>query len=272
MTKIMRNLLSSILILCIMLTGLAGCIENAAESENGDTPPELPPDSSMTMDFSAFGYGKLAPSAAMSQKNFNAAAGRVLILDLGVIIILAPPAALFKAAQTTTPILQPNGSWLWEYKVKFLGQEYEANLTGRLQGFKTVWSMKVTNLALPNPLDNFEWYYGEAALDNRSGEWHFFDPATPEEANEVLVLEWSVKNNGDGGIMLSNTNERGEGFGDELSYSVDGTTATVEFFDNSENLTAFIEWDLITIAGCIRVPGYNGGKLACWNENKQDIP
>lgn len=267
--KILKGSLVSILILGIMFTGLIGCIDNSTEGDS-DEAPQLPPDSSMSMDFSAFGHGKMAPSATLAQKNFNAAAGRVIILDVAVILVLAPPVALFKSAQTTVPVLQPDGSWSWKYKVKFLGQEYDAHLNGRLEGFKTVWSMKVTNLTRLIPLDDFEWYYGEAALNNQSGEWHFFDPATPDEENEVAVIDWKVESNTKAKIEYSNTNERGVNFGDTLSYGIDGTTASIVFYDESDDLESDINWDIFTIEGNLMVPDYNGGERAFWDENKED--
>ena len=270
MKKIAREVLSGLLVLGLILMGLAGCVDNTVES-NGDDPPELPPDSSMTMDFSAFGGGKMAPATTAPGKNFQAAAGRVLILDVMVILTLAPPVALFKSAQTAVPVEQPDGSWDWNYEVQFLGQTYEADLIGELEGFKTVWSMNVTNLNRPIPLNYFEWYYGEAALNNMSGEWHFFDPATPDEQNEVAVIEWEIENNGDGQIKYTNTNERGVNVGDTLSYSVSGTTATIVFYNASENMVADIEWDLIDRHGSIKVPDYNGGNRAFWDENQQDM-
>ena len=269
--RIVREALSIILIIGLILTGLSGCVENNVESDVDSEALELPPQSSMSMDFSDFGGGKMAPGMVPAGKNFKAAAGRVILLDIIVIAVLAAPVGLFKSATTTVPMRQPGGSWLWDYDVDFLGQTYEANLTGSLEGFKTVWSMSVTNPSRRIPLDDFEWYYGEAALNNKSGSWHFFDPATPDDGNEVATIEWSVKGINKGTIVYTNTNERGPNFGDTLSYTVDGTTATILFYDASKNLEADIDWDLFTVEGSIKVPDYNGGERAYWDADQQDI-
>ncbi len=273
MVEIIRRPLIGILILGLIFSGFIGCVDNNVVDE-GDAvtvePPELPPVSSMTMDFSAFGGGKLAPSRALAAKNFGNAVTRVLLLDVAVILVLSPPVAFFKTAAGTIPVRQDDGSWLWDYTVNFLGQKYDVDLTGRLVGLKTVWSMKVTNTSRQIPLEDFEWYSGEAALDNKSGSWRFFDPATPNETNQIATIEWSIRAD-KSEIVFSNTNGLDLNFGDVLSYSVEGTMALIAFYDASKNITADITWELETIAGSIKVPDYNDGERACWDENQQDV-
>ncbi|MDQ1317536.1 MAG: hypothetical protein QG588_1188, partial [Candidatus Poribacteria bacterium] len=45
----------------------------------------------------------------------------------------------------------------------------------------------------------------------------------------------------------------------------------VTYFDSSANITAEVTWDTVTTAGSLKVPDYNNGNWAYWDENKQDI-
>ena len=268
MRRITKKLLVGMLISGLILVSFAGCSEDEKE-KIVNQPPSLPPDSSMSIDFSTFGGGKLAPGAPVPGKNFRNASGRVLLLDVAVIVTLAPSVTVFKAAKNTTPIEQEDGSWLWSYTFTYLGNEFKANLTGRMQGDKTLWSMKATCLTLKTPLNNFEWYTGDCPLDNKSGKWQYYDYLEPSADKLIGTIEWSATGN-KSKIIFSSTNPKSDVFNDILTYSVEGTTASISYYDDSEKITADITWDIVTSAGSIKVPGYNNGERAYWDKNKQD--
>lgn len=257
--------------LFIVILGFVGCATEEDNEEEIAQTPELPPTASMTMDFSAFGGSKMAPELLAPGKNFTNAAARVLFLDVAVILALTPPATFFKSASNAMPIDQGDGSWLWSSDLIFLGKEYQANLTGITKIFGASWSMKVTSDQYKVPLDNFEWYKGENTMANTSGNWQFFDPDVPEEAKQIATIEWTVESVDKGKIFYTNTDDRSPNFDDKLTYSVDGTTASIMFHDASENIISEITWDLVTTAGSIKVPNYNNGERAYWDENKQDV-
>ena len=253
----------------VSVTFFAGCGEE--DKETTTQIPPLPPDSSMSMDFSVFGGGEMAPGAPIPGKNFRNAATRVLLVDAMVIATLAPSVTVFKAAKNTTPVEQQDGSWLWSYTITYLGSVFKANLTGRSQISKTLWSMKVTNTSLKMPLDNFEWYTGECSSNNKSGKWQYFDHLAPTEAKEIGTIEWSVLEGTKSKIVFSITNQNSPYIGDTLTYSLEGTTVSISYYDASEKITADITWDIVTTAGSVKVPGYNSGERAYWDENKQDV-
>jgi hypothetical protein len=262
--------LTFFLITGLICSGFVGCSSNN-DNEDNATPPSLPPDSSLTMDLSTFGGGKMAPASQNPGKNFNNAAIRVLFLDAGIVVALLPATTVFKAAKSVEPIKQDDGSWLWSYKTLFLGQNYEANLTASFEPDSVIWTMKVTNPTFKPPLKNFQWYVGESALNNSNGNWQFFDPATPDQATEIGSIDWTVKSLTKGDIAFSAKNPKNQIFGDKATYSIDGTTALVTYFDSSANIMAEVTWDTFTTAGSLKVPDYNSGNRAYWDENKQDI-
>lgn len=269
MSKLLRELMIEILICGIIFTGLVGCAENGTQGE-ADQPPELPPTASMALDLSAFAGEDLAPGAQIPGANFLNAAGRIILLNTAAIVGLALPTAIFAAALNTDPVKQSDGSWLWDYSVSVLGQDFNAKLTGRLQGIKIKWSMSVTVEVFDIPLSKFQWYTGESLLDNTAGNWLFFDYLVPDAAEEIASIEWSVLGSGNSQLAISNIDSDGSHNGDVITYTVNGTEALISFYDASEDILADITWDLIMIAGSILVPNYNNGERAYWDEDKQN--
>jgi hypothetical protein len=272
-----------VLVLGLIFSAFTGCgsdngVDSELETETLGQAPPLPPDSSLTIDISAFGGGKMAPEVKIPGKNFRNASVRVLLIDTAVVAVLAAPVTVFKAAKTTIPVSQGGGSWLWSFTTTVFGNTYEANLTGTISGLNVLWSMRVSSSSPNLPLDDFEWYTGETNLSNTSGFWRFFDFRAPDEKNEIGTIEWTTnpsvidfQPDHKSEIEFSNTDPESPNFEDRLNYSVEGTTASISFYDASEDINADITWDLVTIAGSLKVPNYNNGERACWDENKQDI-
>ncbi len=269
MMKLLKRILVTMLISSLIFSVLVGCGSN--DSDKGSELPALPPDSSMSMDFSTFDAGKLAPSLPIPGKNYMNAAARVLAVDAAVITALAPSVTVFKAAKNATPVSQDDGSYVWKYQIAYMGNEYKAELTGSVEGDKSLWSMKITCPTIQPSLTDFEWYTGECASNNTSGTWRYFDYKYPDEAKENGNIEWSVSAIKESEVVFTSKNANSEIFGDILTYSLEGTTADMKYYDSSEDITADINWDIITGAGSIQVPKYNSGERAYWNENRQDV-
>jgi len=271
MGRVAGKVLVWFLVLGLMSGSFMGCSETDDDDDDdiSDALP-LPPDASMSIDLTAFNGDKMAPSALAPGENFNNAIARVAIVNLAVVIALSPGTTVFKAASSATPVEESDGSWTWKYMAKWLFHTFEANLNGRMEGFGTVWSMRVSCDSLDVPVDDFQWYTGEVELNNSSGSWRFFDYKTPDTAREIGTIEWEVKDRDTSNLMFSNTDAESDGYGDVLTYSLDGTEAEISFEDASENITAEITWDTITLAGSIMVPDYNNGERAYWDEDLQD--
>jgi len=278
MHKLTRNkLLITLLTLSFLLACFTGCGEDTGEDDDedgiGEAPP-LPPDESMAVDLSEFGGDKLASpglNAPSTQLNYLVATTTVALVSTAVVAGLAVPVALFTAAKNTTPVEQDDGSWLWSYSETVGLRTFTANLTGKTEGDKTVWSMKVSNNAILAPLDNFEWYTGTSTEDNTSGSWQFYDATTPDQANTTIAIEWEV-GIGLKGVKseLTFTNNKADSphVGDVLRYSVENEMASMSYDNADEDTTAIIEWNLETSAGSITAAN---GEKACWDEDKQDI-
>ena len=271
MGRIAGKMLAWFLVLGLMSGGFMGCSETDDDDDDDiSNAPPLPPDASMSIDLTAFNGDKMAPSALAPGANFNNAALRVVIVNVAVILNLAPSVTVFKAASSATPVEEDDGSWTWLYTANYINHTFDANLNGSMEGFGTVWSMRVSCDSLDVPVDDFQWYTGEVELNNNSGSWQFFDYKTPDTAREIGTIEWEVKDRDTSDLMFTNTDTESDDYGDVLTYSLDGTEAEISFEDASENLISEITWDTITLAGSIMVPGYNNGERAYWDEDLQD--
>src|SRR5699024_2896173 len=93
---------------------LASCGDNP--SSFSDSPPELPPASSMQMDFSSFNFHqKAAAEQAPGVYNYSRAVGAAYILNQIVELNVTVPHALFSKAHEFDPTFTDEGKWEWKY-------------------------------------------------------------------------------------------------------------------------------------------------------------
>jgi hypothetical protein len=145
--------------------------------------------------------------------------------------------------------------------------------------------MRVTNDRHIPPLEDFLWYSGESEMEGSlaSGTWRFFDLRTPNEMNEVGTIDWMSTGSSVGfsepddeksELVFTITDVRSPYLGDELLQSFEatdeGTIGLIKFYDASERMTSEIRFNVDTFVGSLRVPNYNDGRWACWDENLQD--
>lgn len=256
----------------LMLISVAACSDDPTSPDAGD-PPELPPLTTMTGDFSFFGSPSQSASpsaleAGASNANFANAALRVFAAQVVTTATLAVPVAVFAATANNTPTFEDDDLWHWRFTAMHAGETYMSHLSGRIQGNDVVWSMAVTSPTHDPPLDEFTWYGGVGRVDRSSGTWTFYDPSSPSTATEVLTIEWTHVSATDHGWQA--TVERGEGSGDVLSATVDGSNRLLTFQDASEGTFVEIYWNAADGSGYLIAPGYNGGVQACWDTNQED--
>ncbi len=248
------------------------CNKNPVNEEKPQQ-PALPPAGSMTVDLSTFVKSLAKPAETTSQNNFNNAVVRVAFVNAVVFVNMAIPTALFAAAISQNPILGDGAKFHWIYQQTIGLTTYEADLAGwvDVNAKKVNWEMYVTNPKSNPALSKFKWYDGWSNLDNNSGQWTFYNPQKPDIAEKVITIDWSNKSAENANLTFANVwNDHAEK-GDTLRYVVKDTNKSLEFYDNSENLTWTIFWDAVTTAGYIHVPGYNNGEPAYWDENHNDI-
>jgi len=288
MIKLVHSSSPLIIAICVlMMIQLVGC--GGGNDDDGDndanlsdeitsTAPPLPPDESMTVDLSLFDEGAAndlrAPSAVATYMNFGNAVTRVAAVNAALAAAVAAPATVFTAARLHAPVPQSDGSWLWSYSVTIEYVTFTASLNGIIEGDESRWSMVVSTNAPLRPVMSFLWYKGVCTDKNTAGEWEFFDITTPTEQNPVVKVNWTADvDNKTAHLILENVDTRpdAEYAGDVLDYSAGTELAFISYTDVSENAVWDITWNTETGEGSLKVPEYNGGAKACWNNLKQDV-
>ncbi len=262
-------------IILLTLFLVFGCEKNPDVTEPETTAPSLPPAGSMTLDISLFNSntGSLAKAAdPASKSNFNNAIIRVALVNTAVLAGMAVPTAVFVAAISEKPTLEPDGKFHWVYAVQYGTMTFKAELTGwvDMQDKKINWEMFITNNAYKPALENFKWYEGWSSLENDKGQWLIYNPQKPAAPEKVIQLDWQYNSDNDRNLTFTNVSGNENGNGDILKYTVLNTDCKIEFFDKSDNFNSIIFWDSVTTAGYLQVPNYNNGQPAYWDENHDD--
>lgn len=239
---------------------VVGCSDDPAGPEGAA--PTLPSVESMTFDFEHFTGGG-APAATVERQttpglHWAAAALGVGLANAAVVVHLAVPVATWRAAAAQTPVFE-DGRWHWRFSVQEGPNTYGGDLSGYADGGDAVFEMRVT--ATPLGLDDFLWYTGRAQVLGTTGSWSFYDPSDPSTV--VGRIDWEHPQADEWTVAFVATD--GPNVDDELTYTVDGTSRSVTFFDASAGETVEVHWDEDTLEGWIVAPNYNGGVKACWN-------
>ena len=237
----------------VLLAALAACSDSTSVDDPG-SPPELPPLTSMSGDFSLFGSpgstpAGLASSANQTSQNFANAALRVLAAQVATVVTLSVPVATFAAAANSTPTFEDDDRWHWRFTAVQGGHTYTAHLSGAVQGSTVNWDMRITSPTHVPPLDEFVWYGGQGSRDRTSGTWTFYDPADPGSATAVLRIDWthvSATENGFEATALG-----GGAVGDVFTASVDGDDHMITYSDASELAFMEIYWDAADGSGSV---------------------
>ena len=270
------------LLLTVILLSITAC----DNSNEGETAPDLPPYSTMVMDFEDFDdnqanviYGK----STTGQANSNWLYSRVVVgvWNTALFTTLAVPVASFKTAFSQKPVYLGNAKWQWAYTVAGFTSQYTARLTGELAGNEVIWEMYVTK----NGIDSFEeflWFTGASQIDGQSGNWVLnHSAAFPEN---MLSIDWEIDNEEIGNIKYTyvralNNNRNTDTFKNSyINYGLQmgELDAFYDIHAFDQNLNKFvdvnIEWDRTSFIGQVMAPDYyNDTNWHCWNGVGEDI-
>ncbi len=242
-----------------------------------DDSPDLPPAASLSVNIAAIAAAPLAAKNAPTgttatpadHLNFANAWARVKIVQFFAGLVVVLPATAMGLAVQTQPVQTGN---LWEWTVTVGETGAKVALTADLAtGFDV--ELHVTNPTL----ENYLWVEGNFGDGSGTGEWTLHDPNIESGNDSALSIQWSYVSDTDRSltyeILSPRPNDLGEVFaGDTFTFSVDGTTATLEYEDADDpGVVAIITWDTVTGTGSIKVPGFNAGAAACWDTLFENI-
>ncbi|MEA2043429.1 MAG: hypothetical protein U9N85_12885 [Bacteroidota bacterium] len=255
----------SIYILSITLLFVALAL-NSCDKEP-DTPPVLPPESSLIADFSDFND---SPDKA-TYANFGYSVTNVMVWNVFITVGLAIPVASYaEAVQNHEPVYQSNETWLWSFDFSVLGITHTADLYGSLVNDSSEWKMYISKEGVCN---DFLWYKGKSALNNSGGYWIMYE----SQSNDVELLQIDWESNGtSGNIRYTNIKKSAKEINGYILYGNDNTEGEFSnyytIYNSVEEQLTEIEWDKASKAGHVRdTTHFEDQDWHCWNENLEDI-
>lgn len=275
---------------------LAGCGgDDGPSGTTNNEAPALPDQASLSMDSSAFPntgsnvrrdqpndvvyedygggrYGKGAPASgtptdSMSYSNYIVGRSVATAVNVAIGAFAAAPAAAFAGAFLATPVQEEDGSWTWSYGVIYGSVSYTLSLNGRWNGSATDWAMRVTTSGLTQNVTNFLWYSGQTQNAGSMGYWQLYDMTAPQTPTNLLRVDWNRASADNRSMVWLNNRVGGTAYGDNLTYAQNEDAVSMDYLDASSGVTSFVRWNIDTTAGSVRLPMYNGGQEACWDED-----
>jgi hypothetical protein len=268
----MKKLLSVMLIIILFMGFNSRC-----KKEDKGVAPELPPQESMSIDFSNFTSKKKGADQIYVQKgvetsNWDFAATVVVVWESIINTALVVPVTTFKLATGKVPVFVSSNTWQWSYTATIAGVVYDAKLTGQITASDVLWEMRMTQEGAGGFTD-FIWFNGTSKLDGTGGQWILFQsPASPVA---MLQIDWTKTGGSIGTIKY--TYVKSDSF--KNSYIEYGLTTnplnayyTINYFNSVKFSDVNIEWSTATSNGRVKSIDYMGdSNWYCWDENKINI-
>jgi len=268
--------LTSILLAIVLMGGLFwGC-----KKTDNQVAPVLPPETSMTIDFSTF----TEKSATIVTKNNLFVASSIanvwnLILGLNLVM----PVSSFKLATKSTPTFLGENKWEWKSNFDAVGGPYKARLIGLVGSSDVKWEMYISKEGLVNAFSEMKWFEGSSLLNGKSGHWTLNH--SKEFLEPFLQIDWEVVGTDIGKIKYTYIRDKNDDRSDEFrkSSSIEYglTTGPLNAFYNAHQKTGVevtsvsdinIEWNTTSYNGHIKSKNVFFDDLwHCWNEVGDDV-
>ncbi len=269
----MRSVFSllSILFLVSWLM-LTGCSKSSTQPK--EEPPEVPPASTMEMDFSNFNSGptKVPSAQGLSMDNWTHAALSVGYWKLVSTVFLAMPVNQFAHLVDQKGVKQDDGSWVWSYTASFNGKSVTTRLVGKWTSEETFhWDFYIS---FQGVYTDFNWFSGETQRDGSSGWWQFAQE--PDSANPFIRIDWTFnKKDSTRSIRYTNIQEGDEHYQSYIEFGITNDPDYDAYFklvDKKDNRTIEIQWNRSTKAGRVKDPVFFGdSNWHCWDAHLQDV-
>src|SRR5450759_1141389 len=269
----MKKILSLVLILILSTGFFTSC------KKDKGAPPVLPPQESMTIDFTNFSSTKKSAEIISGQKgtstdNWNYAATVAGVWKLIINTTLAVPVTAFKAALDKTPVFISTKTWQWSYNVTFLNIVYKARLTGLIRSSDVQWKMYITNEATDG-FAEFLWFEGTSRLDGTGGQWILYESAQAPDA--LLQIDWTRSGTTMGTVKYTYMRTLDDNHvADPLKTSnieygkISGSYDayyTIYYYNGLTFYDVNVKWNTTTYNGRIQSSDYLLGDWYCWDGN-----
>lgn len=251
----------------------AGFLTNC-KKDKGE-PPVLPPQESMTIDFSNFATLKKSADPLYDQKgaensNWEFAAVVAGVWKQIINTTLIVPVTAFKLAISQTPVYLDTKTWQWSFNVTVANVTYKARLTGQIRTSDVLWKMYIKE---GTSVTEFLWFEGTSNLDGKAGQWILNQSSQIPGA--LIQIDWTKT--GTSIASIKYTYIKNDSF--KTSYIEYGLTTsslnayyTVHYYNGLKFSDVNIEWNTTTHNGRVKSLDYLvGDTWFCWNEQKINI-
>lgn len=274
MKKHKKTLMKSILALLLIVIMVIGACN---KDEDKETPPSLPPESSIMIDFSLFpsdvkSAEDLKTMSLTSLNHFKASATVFIWTGILTLYMTIPTAAFVKVVNES-PVYQGNKQWLWSYSFAVGFQTLVAELYGTIEDEKVNWEMYIFP---EGSTTKFLWYSGWSNLAGTEGYWAINKDSNNDNIPEdALEIDWT-KLVSEEIASVTFTDITGDSTdGSFISFGIDNSLDLNAYYDIygsiKDNLIE-IEWNTETYKGRIKDPlGYGDENWHCWDELLIDI-
>lgn len=273
----MKKIISQVLLIISLCSFLTSC------KKDKDNPPALPPEESMTIDFSNFEPGKKS-AVAYSSKGIENSNWEFAALVAGyfrsvIAGTLAVPVYSFKLASGSAPVFIENKTWEWNYSASLAGITYKARLTGQVRTSDVQWKMYITGEG-SGGFPEFLWFEGTSESDGTGGQWILNH--SPQFKEPVLQIDWTISgntavivkytyirdldNNRDPDPFKTSNIEYGKQTGSLDSYY------SIFYFNGLAFSEMDVEWNSTTHNGRVRcLAFFANSDWHCWNGNLVNV-
>ncbi len=253
-------------LMMLFALNLGGCSdENASPTALPQTSaPVLPDPAELQFDFSFFDKAaEFDKNDGGIHENFVNAYLRAVLLGAIAELTLAPPVATFSAALHTVPVAQDDGAWIWTYDWTDYRYPIRVALRGLPSGDHVQWEMRVG----PGSEDpTAVWFEGRTSGDGSQGHWLFHDLDDPTQP-VCGEIAWG---DDETGRFLQFTSREMENNGDVLRFNDADPDFMITFTPGAGEDESFIRWHTDG-TGSLRVPDFNGGLEACWDQWQENV-
>jgi hypothetical protein len=275
----MKKIIFSLFLLGFGVVFFSGCEKDKEEA------PQLPPYSSMAIDFSKFtSDDKSANDLVTDTTMWNYFAAGVTVLTWNTVLTgtLIVPVATFYQAVNQTPVYLGDKVWEWKFDGTGFANTYHARLTGTIQATDVKWEMYISKSGV-GAHDEFKWFEGTSALDGNSGQWILYQSYLFQDP--FLQIDWSKTGDEVGSVKYTyvhtpdNLDPKQLTVGSNLQYglSEDVLNAfyTIDYNTrdraDSANLQVNIEWSTTLYNGRIKAEHYfKNSDWHCWDSQGFD--
>lgn len=266
--------MKKLLFLTLILILSAGFITSCKKKDKGD-PPVLPPQESMSIDFSNFTTLKKSADLVYEQKgvensNWEFAALVAGFWKLIINATLIVPVSAFKVAINQTPVYLDNKTWQWSFNVTVANVTYKARLTGQIRASDVLWEMYIKE---GTSVTEFLWFEGTSNLNGQGGQWILNESSQIPGA--LIQIDWTKT----GASIASIKYTYVKNDANKTSFIEYGLTSsdlnayyTVHYFRNPNFSDVFIEYNTTAHNGRVKSLDYLvGDTWYCWNGQKINI-